>query len=87
MSSSIFNPTDSFSMFPFAMFLLTFGVDIDTIAVLLALVPVADVLATVRPLESALTLLHIVYVVAHIFPAVWPGEGTVTFHLVVTPLA
>ena len=54
---------------------------------LLALVPTAYVLATVRPLEGALSLLGIVDILSKVSSAVGPLELASAFHLVLNPVA
>ena len=61
--------------------------DVCTAAVLLALLPVADVLTSIRPLEGAMAVFLIVHVLADVLAAIGPGEGACALHLVVDPLA
>ncbi len=73
-------------MLPFAVFLLSFSIDIDTFAMLLSLIPVSDIFAAIRPLEGAFALLHVIDVLADIATAIRPREGSVSFHLIIAPL-
>jgi hypothetical protein len=82
---SVINPSDSLSVLPFTMLLLAFSVDINTTAMLFALVPGANIFATVRPFESAIALLHIINVVSDIATTVRPSEGSIALHLVIPP--
>ena len=84
---SVFNPANALAVFPFAVFLFALGVHVDSAPVLLSLVPGADVLSSIWPLESPLTLLHVVDVLADIAPSIGPGKGAVAFHFVVAPLS
>lgn len=86
MILSVLDPSDSLSVFPLSVFLLTFGIDIDSFTVLFALVPVTNVFSAIGPLESTLALLHVIDVLAYVLSAIWPGESTMTFHLVVLPV-
>ena len=80
------NPVQSLAHLPDAFaFLALF--DVGPSAVLLALVPLADVLATIRPLESSAAVFLVVHVLTNIATPVGPSESARAFHLVVDPLA
>lgn len=53
---------------------------------LFTLTPLSDVLASVWPFESSLTMLLIVLIAAYIATTITPCESALTFHLVVDPL-
>ena len=73
-------------MLPFSVLLFALSIDVHTATMLLALVPGADVFATVGPFECSIALLHVVNVVSDITPAIGPGKCPVALHLVVSPL-
>lgn len=84
--SRCFDPLNSLAHLPDALPLLAL-LDVDSFSVLLALAPLADVLAAVGPLESAVSVLLIILVAAHVPTPVTPREGALAFHFVVDPLS
>ena len=84
---SVFDPSDSLSVFPLSMLLLILSVDVNTTAVLLAFVPSSDVSSAIRPFEGAFSLLHVVDILSDVLSAIRPCEGSITLHLVVAPLS
>jgi hypothetical protein len=68
------------------MLLFSFSIDVDSFSVLFALVPVTNVLSSIRPFEGALTLFHVVNILTDILSAIRPGKGTMALHLVVLPV-
>ena len=79
-------PVEALAHLPDALTLLALF-DVGAAAVLLALEPLADVLATIGPLESTMAVLLIVHVLADVLAAIRPSESALAFHLVVHPLA
>jgi len=75
------------SLAPDSFTTLTVLLIIRSLAVLLAVLPVADVFAAIGPLEGALAMLFIIEVFSFVFPAVGPSEETSALHLVSVPLA
>jgi len=75
------------SFAPDAFTTFTICLEIGSLAVLLAVFPLADVLATVRPFKSSLSMLLIIQVFTLVFPAVRPSEQTSALHLIAEPLA
>lgn len=65
-------PLDLFAIFPEAWFLLSIDADVRSSTVLLACFPLADILASVGPAESAMSLTLIVYELALILFLVFP---------------
>ena len=61
--------------------------NVDTVAVLLTLCPLASVAATIGPPELSKAMLLVHEVVAYVLAAVLPGEGAAAVHFVVQPLA
>lgn len=72
---------------PLALLLHTLFANVHTDAVLLASLPLADVLAAVCPHEGALTLALVVDEVALVLLSVLPGENTLAVHFVLCPVA
>ena len=79
------DPLNSLAHLPDALPLLAL-LNVDSLSVLLALTPLADVLATVGPLERAVSVLLVILVAAHVSTPVTPGEGALALHFVVDPL-
>lgn len=86
MNINSLNPADSFAVFPLPTLFLSLRRDVDPFAVLLAFVPVANVLSTIRPFEGAFSFFHVVHVEADVLPVIRPSEGSVALHLIVLPL-
>lgn len=80
------DPLDSLAHLPDSFSLLAF-LDINSSSVLLALVPLSDVLSAIGPFESAVTVFLVILVVPDVSSAVTPGERAIALHFVVDPLA
>ena len=79
------DPLNSLAHLPNSLPLLAL-LNIDTLAVLLALAPFSDVFATVGPLKSTMPVLLIVLVAAYISTTITPSESSLTLHLIIDPL-
>ena len=86
-SATVFSsdPSDTLAVFPLTVLLVALACDINTLAVLLATLPVALIAATIRPYELAIALLFVVNILTDIFAPVCPGECALPVHLVVAP--
>ena len=80
------DPLDSFAHFPNTLALFAFF-DVNSFAMLLALAPFSDVLASIWPLKSAMSVLLVILIATYISPSVAPRKGAFAFHLIVYPLA
>ncbi len=86
-TNSILNPSNSFAVLPFTMFLLSFRGIVDSLSVLLSFVPVTDIFSAIGPLEGPLALFHVIDVLANVLPSIGPRERPVSLHLVVYPIS
>ena len=80
-------PSDALALIPLTLFRLTRGGRVEADAVLLAVRPLALVLAPVGPVEGPLARLLIVDVLAVVAAPVGPLEDPVALHLVILPHA
>ena len=71
-------PVCELALAPLALSALSVGSDVHTLAMLSAVKPLANILATVRPLEDSVTLLDIRVVVATVLAIIWPFEATIS---------
>lgn len=53
---------------------------------LLVVLPAADVLAIVRPLVSALPMLHVIKILAGVRAPIGPGEASLALHFIFNPI-
>lgn len=81
-----FDPLNSLAHLPNTLAFLAFF-DVNTFAVLLALTPLSNVLATIWPLEGSVSVLLVILIATYISTAITPSESSLTFHFIVDPLA
>ena len=60
---------------------------VDTNAILLAILPVAFILATIGPIKLAVAFLLVKYILSYVFATIGPMMLALSMHLVVLPLA
>ena len=81
------NPPYLSSILPLALLLNTFFAYVHSNAVLLALLPLSNVLAAISPDEGALAFTLVINKVTLVLLPVLPGEYALTVHLVFRPIS
>lgn len=80
------DPFDLAAILPFALALLSIFADVGADSVLFTGLPFADVLATVRPDESTVTLALIVHKISLVHLSVLPLKLALAVHFVLAPV-